>query len=147
MFFASTVKPLCFTEPSVRIQQKFYSNYSTSVNLKFFNDFRKTIHFSLINKFYPKFQSFKLPSSFKEQSSKVWKSCTKQCEFVVAHRLRRSQQIFSLYRKLWGDFRLALLLQKFNANALKQRKLLFSASLAACFKWEKQRIPEDEMHK
>lgn len=146
MFAVSTVKPLCFSEPTLRLQQKFYSRTTSSQNLKFFFDsFRKNINSTFINKFYPKFEPFKYSASFKDHSTRIFRLSTKQCEFIFAHRLRRSQQIFSLYKKLWGDFRLLWFIPKFNANALKHRKLFYSATLSTGFAWEKKRISEDEL--
>lgn len=146
MLSVNTVKPFCVAESSLRVQHKFFSHYSSSPSLKFLlNNLRKNFNCTFTKKFYTNFESLKFSTGFKEHSSKILKSCTKQCVFVFGHRMRRSQQMFSLYKKLWSDFNLIYFLQKFNISALKRNKFLTAASIASGFLWEKERIPEDEL--
>lgn len=146
MFCVNTVKPFCVAESSLRVQHKLFSNYTSSTSFKFLiNNLRKNFNLTFPKKFCSNFESLKFSTGLKEHSSKILKSCTKQCVFVFGQRVRRSQQMFLFYKKLWTDFNLIFFLQRFNINALKRNKLLCAAGISSGFIWEKQRIPEDEL--
>lgn len=109
------------------------------------SDFRKYADFFFTSKFYPRLKDFNVSPNVREQSSKIFKICSKQCEYILAHRIRRSQQIFSLYRRWWGDLRLKLLFQRLNSTLWKQKKFTYIACAAPVFNWNEKRIPDDEL--
>jgi hypothetical protein len=87
-----------------------------------------------------------LPQSLKEQSVHIVRECTQQCERVLAHRIRRCQQIFSLYSKLWDEVALRELMKKMRHQISKRGKeFLMGAAGMSVFNWEKERIPDEEV--
>lgn len=95
-----------------------------------------------------KFLSFKLENLscyFKEQTISVVKACSEQCEFVLAHRIRRGQQIFSLYLKWWGQTRLIVLIHQLKLCLNKPKYIGYCLCSAPLFNWDSERIPDDEL--
>jgi hypothetical protein len=69
-----------------------------------------------------------------------------QCEWVLAHRIRRGQQIFSLYSRLWDEVALKELMKKMRHQLSRRGKeFLLAAAGIFVFSWEKERIPDDEI--
>ncbi|PSN34551.1 hypothetical protein C0J52_16765 [Blattella germanica] len=90
------------------------------------------------------FQS--IPHSLKEQSVQIVKVCTQQCECVLAHRIRRGQQMFSLYSKLWDEVALKELFRKMRQQLSRKGKaFVLSAIGISAYNWEKERIPDEEL--
>jgi hypothetical protein len=88
----------------------------------------------------------RFPPSLKEQSVQIVRMCTQQCEWVLAHRIRRGQQIFSLYSKLWDEVALKELMKKMRHQLSKRGKeFLLAAAGMSVFNWEKERIPDEEV--
>ncbi|XP_021941688.1 stAR-related lipid transfer protein 7, mitochondrial isoform X2 [Zootermopsis nevadensis] len=86
------------------------------------------------------------PLSLKEQSVHIVRECTQQCEWVLAHRIRRCQQIFSLYSKLWDEVALKELMKKMRHQLSRRGKeFLMGAAGMSVFNWEKERIPDEEI--
>lgn len=80
----------------------------------------------------------------KEHSVNIVKLCTQQFEFVVAHRIRRGQQVFSLYNKIWDEKALQDIINKIRKQLFNRgREIVFSACGVAFFNWEKERIPDE----
>lgn len=71
----------------------------------------------------------------------------KQCHAVATQRLRRSFQIFATYRRLYGEHTFKRLLDELGSSLLKhcERKRLFFLCGAALFKWENERISNNEL--
>ena len=71
----------------------------------------------------------------------------KQCHAVATQRLRRSFQILATYRRLYGEHTLKRLLDELGSSLLKhcERKRLFFLCGAALFKWENERISDNEL--
>jgi hypothetical protein len=88
----------------------------------------------------------RIPLSLKEQSVQIVRVCTQQCEWVLAHRIRRGQQIFRLYSKLWDEVALKELMKKMRLQLSRRGKeFLLTAAGMSVFNWEKERIPDEEV--
>ncbi|PNF40186.1 hypothetical protein B7P43_G08275 [Cryptotermes secundus] len=88
----------------------------------------------------------RFPLSLKEQSVQIVRVCTQQCEWVLAHRIRRGQQIFSLYSKLWDEVALKELMKKMRHQLSRRGKeFLLTAAGMSVFNWEEERIPDEEV--
>jgi hypothetical protein len=69
-----------------------------------------------------------------------------QCEWVLAHRIRRGQQIFSLYSRLWDEVALKEFVKKMRHQLSRRGKeFLLAAAGIFMFSWEKERIPDGEI--
>lgn len=70
----------------------------------------------------------------------------KQCNFYVAHRMRRANQIWNLYSRLYAEKTLIRLVSKFVERLRNKPQRTLSLLLsAAAFKWEQERITDREM--
>ncbi|XP_069671090.1 stAR-related lipid transfer protein 7, mitochondrial-like [Periplaneta americana] len=88
----------------------------------------------------------KFPLSLKEHSVHIVRVCTQQCECVLAHRIRRGQQIFSLYSKLWDEVALKELMKKMRHQLSRRGKeFLMGAVGVSLYNWEKERITDEEV--
>lgn len=87
-----------------------------------------------------------LRKNVRDQSSSILRLWATQCEFVFAQQLRRSQQIFTLYAKIWEERALRELLRRFRGQVQRQAKgfLLSTATLLA-FDWDRERIEYDDV--
>lgn len=75
---------------------------------------------------------------------RVW---AHQCECVVAQRVRRGQQMFSLYSKLWEEHALRAFINRMKQQLARRSKdLLMGAVGVSAYNWEDLRIPDDEMN-
>lgn len=89
-----------------------------------------------------------VPRSLKEHSSSALKVWARQCECVLAQRLRRGQQMFSLYTKLWEEHALREFLRKMRQHMLKRSKAFMLGAVGiTSYNWDKHRIPEVEILK
>ncbi|KAB0800701.1 hypothetical protein PPYR_06440 [Photinus pyralis] len=89
-----------------------------------------------------------VPRTLKDQSEGVLKVWAHQCECVLAQRLRRGQQMFSLYTKLWEEHALKEFLNKMRKHVTKcGKELLASAVGLTCYSWESNRITNKDMGK
>lgn len=70
----------------------------------------------------------------------------KQCNFYVAHRMRRANQVWNLYSRLYTEKTLrslvSRLLDRLKNRPQKPLAFLLSATL---FKWEQERITDNDM--
>lgn len=88
----------------------------------------------------------RFPQPLKEQSLHVVRACVQQCEWVLAHRIRRGQQIFSLYSRLWDEVALKEFMKKMRYQLSRRGKeFLLAAAGIFVFSWEKERIPDGEI--
>lgn len=87
-----------------------------------------------------------LRKNVRDQSPSILRLWATQCEFVFAQQLRRSQQIITLYAKIWEERALRELLRRFRGQVQRQAKgfLLSSATLLA-FDWDRERIEYDDV--
>lgn len=70
----------------------------------------------------------------------------KQCNFYVAHRMRRANQIWNLYSRLYTEKTIKTLVSRFldRLRSRSQKPMAFLLS-AALFKWEHERITDTEV--
>lgn len=88
----------------------------------------------------------RIPLNLKEHSVQVVKMCTRQCECVIAHRIRRGHQMFCLYTKMWDEAALRTLVSKFKKQfARRGKEMLFGAVGVSVYNWEKMKISDIEM--
>lgn len=87
-----------------------------------------------------------VPRSLRSQSSSLLKVWAHQCECVVAQRLRRGQQMFCLYSKLWEEHALKEFLKKMRQQMTrKSKELVFGAVGIATYNWRENRITDAEI--
>lgn len=87
----------------------------------------------------------KIPVILKKHSANIVKTCSEQCEFVIAHRIRRGYQIFNMYSKLWGEVRLWLFLNRVKQQLARRGRSLIVGACVVQFNWERERISDDEL--
>lgn len=82
--------------------------------------------------------------NLKERSNITLRLWADHCEYILAQRFRRGQQIFTFYHRIWGEHALIQLLYGFRRQIQRNLKgiLLSSVGLYA-FDWEKERISYD----
>ncbi|KAF7412236.1 hypothetical protein HZH66_001132 [Vespula vulgaris] len=84
---------------------------------------------------------------FKEQSTQVAKACTRQCEFIVAQRIRRSIQIFHLYTKIWDEVVLKEIIKSWRTRVIRNsRKFLVGTVGVSVYNWDLERISDEEVN-
>lgn len=91
---------------------------------------------------------YKLPQFLKSHSLGIVTQCVRNCECLMAYKLRRGQQMFSLYSKLWGEARFKDLLQQIRRKMVRQfteNKMLMFGGGIVLFDWNENRIPDKEM--
>lgn len=89
-----------------------------------------------------------VPHTLKNQSAGALRVWAHQCECVFAQRLRRGQQMFCLYTKLWEERALKELLTRMRHQITKHGKeLMFSAIGVAAYNWECNRISNEDIIK
>lgn len=85
-----------------------------------------------------------IPRNFKNDSSNLLRVWMHQCECVVAQRVRRGQQMFALYTRIWEEQALRTFAQNIRKHLQRRgRELMLSAGIA--YNWDRNRISEDEM--
>lgn len=60
-----------------------------------------------------KFKNY-IAQNLKDRSDNILKVWQKQCEYIVAQRFRRSQQMIALYTRIWDEQALRALVQRFH---------------------------------
>lgn len=68
----------------------------------------------------------------------------KNIYFFYLHRIRRGQQIFSLYSKIWEERALREIVRHLSRRG---REVLMASCVAAIFDWERERIADDVMNR
>lgn len=87
-----------------------------------------------------------MPKKLKNHSVTCVKTWTRQCECVSAQQVRRAQQMFSLYTKLWEEQALKEFFKNMRQNVLRRsRHFIISAVGVSVFDWEKNRIQDKEI--
>lgn len=86
-----------------------------------------------------------IPVFLKSHSNKIVSNCVRSCEFVIAHRVRRSQQMLCLYSKLWDEAVMQQFINKLKGQLLKRRYILLSSSLISFYDWSKERISDEDI--
>uniref|UniRef100_A0A224XNL8 Phosphatidylcholine transfer protein n=1 Tax=Panstrongylus lignarius TaxID=156445 RepID=A0A224XNL8_9HEMI len=82
------------------------------------------------------------PRFIKDNSVCVFKSCIAQVEYVLAYRIRRGQQIFSLYTKLWDEMALKHFFQQIRRLAYRRGKEFLLGGATIAFDWRSEIISE-----
>lgn len=83
----------------------------------------------------------------KEHRLQVARACTKQLEFIIEQRIRRSLQLFHLYAKIWNDFALKEFIKSWRHRlGYNCKGYLLSAIGVTMFNWDKERITDDELY-
>ncbi|XP_023018293.1 stAR-related lipid transfer protein 7, mitochondrial [Leptinotarsa decemlineata] len=86
------------------------------------------------------------PMPSRSQRNSVFKVWAHHCECVVAHRLRRCHQMFSLYSKWWEETALKDFIKKLKQSLTKKGKeFALGAVGISVINWDEQRIPEQEI--
>lgn len=83
--------------------------------------------------------------SIKDQSASLLKLWAHQCEFVVAQRIRRSQQMFYMYSRMWEERNFKELLRNMRMALSRRRKVFLGAVGVSTFNWNEKRISDEEM--
>lgn len=87
-----------------------------------------------------------IPEFLKSHSTKIVQNCKQNCEYVLAHRLRRSQQMMSLYTKLWDKMTLQHLVNVLISQFKRRRdQTIFSLGASLIYNWNKERIPDEDI--
>ncbi|RZF34911.1 hypothetical protein LSTR_LSTR014711 [Laodelphax striatellus] len=86
-----------------------------------------------------------MPLVLRNQSVNLLRSCAEQCEFILAQRVRRSQQIFCLYMKIWDEVALKHFLECMRRNFLRKGKHLLLGLVI--YNWDEERIKEEDIVK
>lgn len=87
-----------------------------------------------------------IPEFLKSHSTKIVQNCVQNCGYVLAHRLRRSQQMMSLYTKLWDKMTLQHLVNVLIAQFKRRRdQTIFSLGASLIYNWNKERIPDEDI--
>ncbi|XP_063971951.1 stAR-related lipid transfer protein 7, mitochondrial-like [Diachasmimorpha longicaudata] len=83
----------------------------------------------------------------RDHSIEVTRACTRQLEFIVAQRVRRSLQLFGLWTKIWDDVALKEFLRTWRKRLRRNGKeFLFSSVGVTMFNWERDRIDNQELY-
>lgn len=78
----------------------------------------------------------------------VFRLWAHQCEYVVAQKIRRCQQMFCLYTTLWEERALKEFMKRMRITITKRSKdLVLAAVGVSAYNWEANRIAEDEIKK
>ncbi|XP_022904431.1 stAR-related lipid transfer protein 7, mitochondrial [Onthophagus taurus] len=87
-----------------------------------------------------------VPETLKSQSINIMRSWTHQCECVLAQRLRRGQQMFFLYTRLWEEHALRDFMKKMRQQVTKRgTEFVFGAMGITAYNWDQNRISDDEI--
>ncbi|KFB46952.1 AGAP004792-PB-like protein [Anopheles sinensis] len=87
-----------------------------------------------------------LRKNVKDQSASILRLWATQCEFLFAQQLRRSQQIFAHYAKIWEERALRELLRRVRGQVQRQAKgFIVSSAALLSFDWERERIELDSV--
>ncbi|XP_030754646.1 stAR-related lipid transfer protein 7, mitochondrial-like [Sitophilus oryzae] len=84
----------------------------------------------------------------KSNSEKTFKMWIRQFECVIAQRVRRGQQMFSLYSRLWEERALKELVRRLRISFTRNgREFIIGATGISLFNWEDNRIRDEEFEK
>lgn len=82
----------------------------------------------------------------KQQSEHVVEACTKQFEFIIAQRIRRSIQIFHLYTRIWDEVALREFLKAWRRRLQKNTKHYLLGAVGVAYNWDDERISDNEVN-
>ncbi|XP_073997113.1 stAR-related lipid transfer protein 7, mitochondrial-like isoform X2 [Rhodnius prolixus] len=85
------------------------------------------------------------PKFIRDNSVCVFKSCIAQFEYVLAYRIRRGQQLFSLYTKLWDEMALKHFFQQIRRLAYRRGKEFLLGGATLAFDWKSEIISDEEL--
>lgn len=72
---------------------------------------------------------------------------TKQCNFVASQRLRRLNQVWNLYTRLYSETSLRHVISQLSQNLRAQKRPFSMLFGIAFFSWEKDKITDEEIEK
>lgn len=86
------------------------------------------------------------PKSKKLQTKEMLKVWAHHCECVLAQRIRRFQQMFSLYSSWWEERALREIVKKMKQSLARRSKEFALGSIGVSFyNWDQHRIPESDL--
>lgn len=89
-----------------------------------------------------------MPNQLKDHSVMCVKTWTRQCECISAQQIRKGQQIFCLYTKLWEEKALKEFFKVMRQRLLKHSKeFIISAIGVSLYDWENNSITDEEIIK
>lgn len=89
----------------------------------------------------------RVPRSLKDQSAGALRAWVYQCECVLAQRLRRGQQMFSLYSKLWEERALREFIMRIVKHRIgvRGKDLVLGALGVTAYDWKANKISDNEI--
>lgn len=133
--------------PSV---EKFHNYKFKRIFSGFSDDVENSLHDLKNNSYVLLFLANYLPqiSKLLESSSvNIVKNCLKQVECVVAQRVRRGQQMITLYTRLWEEKALRILFLRMKRLLHRRSKHLILGTSFLAFDWENERISLDDLQR
>lgn len=147
--FAKTISPA--RNPVKYISTELLNLSSGTCNVLF----RDCFKLSKIASRFTKYESFieimqahlkALPNRLKNESVTCIKTWTRQCECVSAQQVRRAQQMFCLYSKLWEEHALKEFFKVMRQRILKRSKeFLIGAVGVSVYDWNAAAISDAEI--
>ena len=83
----------------------------------------------------------------KSNPVEVAKTCVKHIEFVLAQRIRRGQQMITLYTRLWDEKALRQFFLKMKRTLNRKGKQFIIGCSILAFDWENERISIEELER
>lgn len=96
----------------------------------------------------------KQPSNFQQIKPKCTSTIkvlsllwTRQCEFILAHRIRRGHQMFTLYSKLWTECAIKAMLKRIRQQFMRHSRSLVLSTTAgiSLFNWDENKINDEKV--
>ncbi|GAB0091117.1 stAR-related lipid transfer protein 7, mitochondrial [Sergentomyia squamirostris] len=81
----------------------------------------------------------------KNRSDRILRLWADHCEYILSQRLRRGQQMLSLYTKMWSDEELRALLMRFRRQVQRHAKTFMLSAVGFTFNWNEERITLDSV--
>ncbi|XP_063221188.1 stAR-related lipid transfer protein 7, mitochondrial [Bacillus rossius redtenbacheri] len=122
---------------NIRTFQPFITHVNSNIFSNGSNFFTCTFVKLIIEGFH------RVPQCLKAHSRCIVKVCTRQCEYVIAHRIKRGHQMFCLYTKLWDEVALRCLIANLKRQlARRGKQVLLGAVGVTAYNWEEERISD-----
>lgn len=82
----------------------------------------------------------------REHGALLARACTRQFEFVIAQRIRRTLQIFHLYTRIWDEVALKEFMRAWRRRMMRNTKqFVMSAAGMTVYDWNRKRISDEEL--
>ncbi|XP_035218310.1 stAR-related lipid transfer protein 7, mitochondrial-like isoform X3 [Stegodyphus dumicola] len=128
------------SELSIELRRSFALSSRFDTNNKKVYTFKSIFHFDDRKKLFEYFKT-----EVNEKLAVLGEILTRQCNFIVSQRVRRTSQVWNLYARLYTENTIKQIISQFAKNfRLKKRPfaVLFGAAL---FNWDKEKITDDEI--